>query len=210
MHIFLVPPRQGDTVLRQRCQAAGVACTEVSAGELEQLAAQKRPDAVILGQWQGALPKVDCPILVHSVLQLEAAHVAGVSGAVARICAWPGFWERPAWEVAMVKGDQQALEPVLQAIGLQVIAAPDTDGMIAPGILATLINEAVFTLDSGVASAQDLDTAMQLGTNYPKGPVAWAIEIGPAEVHALLEAKVRHDTRYKPHPQFIQILSAHG
>jgi 3-hydroxybutyryl-CoA dehydrogenase len=44
--------------------------------------------------------------------------------------------------------------------------------------LAMLVNEAVDLVARGEASAQDVDLAMELGTNYPKGPIAWGAEIG--------------------------------
>lgn len=53
-------------------------------------------------------------------------------------------------------------------------------------ILAAILNEAALALDEGVASREDIDTAMQLGTNYPKGPLAWAEEIGLRTVRGLL------------------------
>ena len=44
--------------------------------------------------------------------------------------------------------------------------------------LAMLVNEAVDLVARGEASAEDVDTAMELGTNYPKGPIAWGAEVG--------------------------------
>ena len=41
-----------------------------------------------------------------------------------------------------------------------------------------MVNEAFFALEEKVASAGDIDRAMQLGANYPKGPFAWAEELG--------------------------------
>jgi 3-hydroxybutyryl-CoA dehydrogenase len=41
-----------------------------------------------------------------------------------------------------------------------------------------LVNEAASALMEGVASPRDIDTAMTLGTNYPRGPLAWADDIG--------------------------------
>ena len=41
-----------------------------------------------------------------------------------------------------------------------------------------LVNEAVDLVARGEAGAEDVDTAMELGTNYPKGPIAWGAEIG--------------------------------
>ncbi len=53
-------------------------------------------------------------------------------------------------------------------------------------ILATVMNEAGRALEEGVASAEDIDTAMVLGTNYPRGPLGWAAEVGHATVGGVL------------------------
>jgi 3-hydroxybutyryl-CoA dehydrogenase len=54
--------------------------------------------------------------------------------------------------------------------------------------LVTIINEAALALDEEVASAADIDTAMRLGTNYPKGPLEWASIIGKGRCRDLLSA----------------------
>ena len=59
---------------------------------------------------------------------------------------------------------------------------------VFPRTIAMVINEAVFALQEGVASAVDIDMAMKLGTNYPKGPLAWCDEIGAYAICAILEA----------------------
>ncbi len=53
-------------------------------------------------------------------------------------------------------------------------------------ILATIMNEASSALADNVASAADIDTAMQKGTNYPRGPLTWSNDIGPGVVARLL------------------------
>lgn len=53
--------------------------------------------------------------------------------------------------------------------------------------LAMLVNEGVDLVHRGEASAEDVDTAMRLGTNYPQGPFGWLEEIGPETVRAQLE-----------------------
>ena len=68
--------------------------------------------------------------------------------------------------------------------------------------LAMLVNEAVDLVARGEASAEDVDTAMELGTNYPKGPIAWGAEIGFEVIAAQLR---RLDAafpggRYRPSP----------
>ncbi len=68
--------------------------------------------------------------------------------------------------------------------------------------LAMLVNEAVDLVRRGEASAEDVDTAMTLGTNYPTGPVAWGEEIGHDVVRARLAELDRAfpGGRYRPSP----------
>lgn len=67
-------------------------------------------------------------------------------------------------------------------------------------ILSTVINEAALAFDEGVASAEDINTAMKLGTNYPKGPLEWAAAIGPGAVRRMLAAlnQAAGDGRFAP------------
>jgi 3-hydroxybutyryl-CoA dehydrogenase len=69
-------------------------------------------------------------------------------------------------------------------------------------VLAMLINEAAEALYLRVASAQDLELAMTTGVNYPKGLLAWADELGPAQVLAALDGLYHeyHDDRYRASP----------
>jgi 3-hydroxybutyryl-CoA dehydrogenase len=68
--------------------------------------------------------------------------------------------------------------------------------------LAMLVNEAVDLVERGEASAEDVDLAMQLGTNYPRGPIAWGREIGFDVVRQqLAELDAAHPGgRYRPSP----------
>ncbi len=66
-------------------------------------------------------------------------------------------------------------------------------------VLCVLINEAYDALHFGVASAADIDEAVQLGVNYPKGLLAWGAEIGTEEITARLDALFDHyhEERYR-------------
>lgn len=80
------------------------------------------------------------------------------------------------------------------------VRAGTTEQYILARILAAILNEAAMALDEAVATRDDIDTAMKLGTNYPKGPLAWSEEIGPRTVRGLLtelNATVAPD-RYPP------------
>jgi 3-hydroxybutyryl-CoA dehydrogenase len=68
--------------------------------------------------------------------------------------------------------------------------------------LAMIVNEAVDLVHRGVASAEDVDTAMCLGTNYPQGPFAWLDDLGADRIRLTLEALDRSfpGGRYRPSP----------
>lgn len=75
----------------------------------------------------------------------------------------------------------------LQALGFTPEVVEDRVGLVMPRILSMIINEAAFCVMESVSSAADIDTAMKLGTNYPKGPLEWADEIGIDVVTDMLE-----------------------
>lgn len=87
--------------------------------------------------------------------------------------------------------------------GVQVDLAEADQQQIAERILATLINEAASAVDDQVAAPQDIDLAMQLGLNFPKGPFAFLAEIGLDRVREILaqleeNAPTYLEGRYRP------------
>lgn len=79
-------------------------------------------------------------------------------------------------------------EEFFRTLGKKISIVQDRIGMVMPRILCMLINEASFALMEGIASPEDIDTAMKLGTNYPAGPIEWADRIGLRHVVAVLDA----------------------
>ena len=79
-----------------------------------------------------------------------------------------------------------------------------TEQFVFCRILGAIINEAGLAYSDGVASGDDIDTAMINGTNYPKGPLAWADEIGHRTVRGVLKGLNGSvtDGRYEPAPLF--------
>ncbi|MBC8203700.1 MAG: 3-hydroxybutyryl-CoA dehydrogenase [Planctomycetes bacterium] len=55
-------------------------------------------------------------------------------------------------------------------------------------VLGGIMNEAMWATTEHVASSEDIDTAMKMGTNYPQGPLEWAAKIGIEKIHCLLAA----------------------
>jgi 3-hydroxybutyryl-CoA dehydrogenase len=75
------------------------------------------------------------------------------------------------------------------ALGKHVeCVAGDAPGLILGRILYQIVNEAHFAVQEGVATAEDVDTAMRLGFNWPLRPFEWAAAIGPSRVIGGLEA----------------------
>ncbi|MFI8910878.1 3-hydroxyacyl-CoA dehydrogenase [Streptomyces sp. NPDC053513] len=89
---------------------------------------------------------------------------------------------------------------LFQALGKQVSVIGDVPGMIVARTVAMLADLAADAVDRGVATAEDVDTAMRLGVNYPAGPLEWAEKLGPRRVCDLLRAlHERYPTgRYGP------------
>ncbi len=143
------------------------------------------------------------------VVAALAATLAELPPGYVRINAWPGFLQGSVVE-ACAAGivEKQKAEAVFAQMGKQVAWVPDVPGMISARVVAAIINEAYFALSEGVASRQDIDTAMKLGTAYPYGPFAWAEKIGLPRVAALLHKMAEADARYQPCPLLIQEAAA--
>ena len=69
--------------------------------------------------------------------------------------------------------------------------------MIAPRVIASIINEAYFALGEKISSKESIDIAMRYGTNYPYGPFEWSQKIGVENVYALLKKLGENDSRYE-------------
>ncbi|MGW8062189.1 3-hydroxyacyl-CoA dehydrogenase [Streptomyces ziwulingensis] len=89
---------------------------------------------------------------------------------------------------------------LFQALGKKVSVIGDVPGLIVARTVARIVDLALDAVSRGVASAEDVDTAMRLGVNYPLGPVAWGRALGLRWVYELLgELHLREPSgRYAP------------
>jgi len=78
----------------------------------------------------------------------------------------------------------------------------DVAGLAVLRVVATLANEAADAVTHGVASAADVDVAMQKGVNYPRGPLRWADDVGVARIRDVLHNLAAHygEDRYRLSP----------
>ena len=95
-------------------------------------------------------------------------------------------------------------------LGKTPVEVFDYPGFVANRILMPMINEAIFALFEGVASAQDIDTVMKLGMNHPMGPLTLADFIGLDVCLAIMEVLYDgfNDSKYRPCPLLKKMVAA--
>jgi len=91
---------------------------------------------------------------------------------------------------------------VARELGKTPVEVNDYPGFVSNRVLMPMINEAIFCVMEGVATAESIDTVMKLGMNHPMGPLALADLIGLDTCLAIME--VLHqglgDDKYRPCP----------
>lgn len=94
------------------------------------------------------------------------------------------------------------VKEIAAAIGKTPVEVKEAGGFVVNRILIPMINEAVAIYAEGIASAEDIDTAMQLGAGHPMGPLTLGDLIGLDVCLAIMEVLQSEtgDSKYRPHP----------
>ncbi|HMK91964.1 MAG TPA: 3-hydroxyacyl-CoA dehydrogenase NAD-binding domain-containing protein [Thermoleophilia bacterium] len=174
---------------------------DIKRGLLEAAASVMRPDSII----------------ASNTSSLSIGALAGFVKEPGRFVGIHFFNPVPAMAlVEVVRGAETTDDTVAAArafcetVGKTPITVKDSPGFVVNRILFPMINEAVQALAEGVASADDIDTGMKLGANFPMGPLALADLVGLDTTRAILETLERDlgDAKYRPSKLFDEYVAA--
>jgi 3-hydroxybutyryl-CoA dehydrogenase len=172
---------------------------ELKQGLFEKAAATLRPEA----------------ILASNTSSLSVSKLSAFVTGPARFVGIHFFNPVPMMAlVEVVVGDQTSDETVAaarafaEAVGKTAITVKDSPGFVVNRILFPMINEAANAWYEGVASAEDIDTGMKLGANWPMGPLALADLVGLDTTKAILETLEQElgDGKYSPSSSLVEMV----
>ena len=139
---------------------------------------------------------------------LSITEIAAVTKRTDKVIGMHFFNPVPAMKLVEVinglstsKETRDAVMDLAKSLGKTPVKVEEAPGFVVNRILIPMINEAVGILADGVASAEDVDMAMQLGANFPMGPLALGDLIGLDVCLAIMETLHREhgEDKYRPH-----------
>jgi 3-hydroxybutyryl-CoA dehydrogenase len=103
-----------------------------------------------------------------------------------------------------------AVEALTKRIGKSPVQVKNSPGFVVNRLLCPMINEAVFALAEGLATAEQIDEAMKLGANHPLGPLALCDLIGLDVELAVMQVLYEgfKDPKYRPAPLLVEMVEA--
>ena len=163
-----------------------------------------------------AVAKEDA-ILSTNTSSLSITEIAAKSKNPGRIIGMHFFNPVPVMKlIEIIKGkltDEEvhtAIFELSQKIGKTPVSVDEAPGFVVNRILVPMINEGVGILADGVASREEIDTAMKLGANHPMGPLELGDLIGLDVCLAIMEVLYNEfgDPKYRPHPLLRKMVRA--
>lgn len=156
-------------------------------------------------------------IFISNTSGLSITEMASASGRDDRFVGMHFFNPVPVMKlVEIIKGyytSEETMQTAMElasAIGKDPIQVKEAPLFAVNRILIPMLNEAAFVLQEGIASKEDIDKGMVLGTNMPIGPLALADLIGLDTLLMVMETLYNEtkDSKYRPAPIYTQLVRA--
>ncbi|MDD9964999.1 MAG: 3-hydroxybutyryl-CoA dehydrogenase [Myxococcales bacterium] len=171
--------------------------------------------AAVFAELDGIVPPH--AVLASNTSSISITALAAVTRRPAQVIGMHFMNPVPAMKlVEIIRGLQtsdesyQTTRALAERLGKDTVLAKEAPGFIVNRILIPMLNEAIFVLENGLASEEDIDSAMKLGTNQPMGPLALSDLIGLDTVLAICEClhKELGDDKYRPAPLLRRYVAA--
>jgi 3-hydroxybutyryl-CoA dehydrogenase len=146
-------------------------------------------------------------ILASNTSGLSITEIASVTKRPAKVIGMHFFNPAPVMKlVEIIKGQStseetyQTIKTLAEKMNKTPIMVNEAPGFVVNRILVPMMNEAIFVLQEGIASAEDIDKGMILGANHPIGPLALADLVGLDTLLMVQENLYQElgDSKYRP------------